>query len=609
MAKDKVQVIIEARDKFSGVFKSFTSGLAPIGKAVGVAGAAIGGYTALIVANTKAVAENYDSVQKFSDRIGISTEALSSYQYIAERSGISTRQLRMGFQRMTRRIAEASIGVGVAGDALDRLGISIHEIQGLKPDEQFEILARELVKVEDTGMRAALAMKFFDSEGVALLQTLTGGVEGLQALSKEAEFFGIVISSQAGQNAAAFNDSLTRIQASFQGLRNHLAEQTMPALTALANWFAIFVAENRPRIISFFEDATLSTLKFAEYVGYAVTIMMDSWHGLKMIWEVLKIVFLELSQTLTEGIDYITEKFIQMLEVVNIRGVFDGAIEKARAFTEHNKEAIGVMEEMIQTSFDNLDQLSSEGLATERLSEFVEMAKEKFAELREEGGLAAALGVTEEDIEQIVANNQKLLDSTIKTGTDISTEHKKLASSEVTTKKKKEADKHKIMTDFTVRGFNLTKIANLKETVMNTYAAAQGAYKALAGIPIIGPALAVAAAAAATAFGVAQQTGISSMVLSGVAHGGLTNVPNEGTYLLNRGERVIAPDQNRDLTEALQSGLGSPVVIERLNISVAENAINADNLLAMDQDDWQEIVTENIFPALNSLAGLGFKTS
>jgi hypothetical protein len=38
------------------------------------------------------------------------------------------------------------------------------------------------------------------------------------------------------------------------------------------------------------------------------------------------------------------------------------------------------------------------------------------------------------------------------------------------------------------------------------------------------------------------------------AHGGLTNVPQESTYLLDKGERVLSPRQNTDLTEALENG-------------------------------------------------------
>ena len=58
--------------------------------------------------------------------------------------------------------------------------------------------------------------------------------------------------------------------------------------------------------------------------------------------------------------------------------------------------------------------------------------------------------------------------------------------------------------------FELNKAAGISETVVNTYRAAQGAYAALAGIPIVGPFLGAAAAAVAIASGVAQVNAIKS---------------------------------------------------------------------------------------------------
>jgi hypothetical protein len=59
--------------------------------------------------------------------------------------------------------------------------------------------------------------------------------------------------------------------------------------------------------------------------------------------------------------------------------------------------------------------------------------------------------------------------------------------------------------------FNLMKAMRIGETVMNTYSAAVGAFNAMASIPIVGPALGAAAAAAAIAFGMAQVRSIAAM--------------------------------------------------------------------------------------------------
>lgn len=65
--------------------------------------------------------------------------------------------------------------------------------------------------------------------------------------------------------------------------------------------------------------------------------------------------------------------------------------------------------------------------------------------------------------------------------------------------------------------FAAYKAFAIAQTIIDTYKAAVGAYSAMAGIPIVGPALGVAAAAAAITFGLARVAAISSMQPGGGA--------------------------------------------------------------------------------------------
>jgi len=101
--------------------------------------------------------------------------------------------------------------------------------------------------------------------------------------------------------------------------------------------------------------------------------------------------------------------------------------------------------------------------------------------------------------------------------------------------------------------FALEKGYALAKVLMNAPKTASDAYSAMAGIPYVGPALGVAAAAAALSFQAAQASGISSINLSGMAHDGIDSVPREGTWLLDKGERVVDRRTNADLKEYLAS--------------------------------------------------------
>lgn len=51
-------------------------------------------------------------------------------------------------------------------------------------------------------------------------------------------------------------------------------------------------------------------------------------------------------------------------------------------------------------------------------------------------------------------------------------------------------------------------------------------------------------------------TTISSISIDGMAHNGIDNIPREGTWLLDGGERVLNPNQNKDLTKYLNDARG-----------------------------------------------------
>lgn len=96
----------------------------------------------------------------------------------------------------------------------------------------------------------------------------------------------------------------------------------------------------------------------------------------------------------------------------------------------------------------------------------------------------------------------------------------------------------------------LAMVANAQATA---FQASLAAFASTAAIPIVGPAAAPAAAAAAAAATAPMVAGVASAALTGMAHDGIDSIPREGTWLLDGGERVLNPNQNRDLTHYLRS--------------------------------------------------------
>ncbi|UPT53232.1 hypothetical protein [Synechococcus phage Yong-L1-251] len=76
------------------------------------------------------------------------------------------------------------------------------------------------------------------------------------------------------------------------------------------------------------------------------------------------------------------------------------------------------------------------------------------------------------------------------------------------------------------------------------------AYEAVIGIPVVGPVLAPVAGAAAAAAQVAQASSIQSI---GMAHDGIDSIPETGTWLLEKGERVTTAETSAKLDATLDN--------------------------------------------------------
>ncbi|MCU7917065.1 MAG: hypothetical protein KZQ95_01750 [Candidatus Thiodiazotropha sp. (ex Epidulcina cf. delphinae)] len=178
-----------------------------------------------------------DAIGKMSARIGASTEALSEYRHVAELSGVTFKQLTIGWQRQTRRIAEAAQGTGEARNALKELGLEAVSLNRLKPEDQFEAIARAMEGVDTQADRVRLAMKLWDSEGVALLQTMEGGAISIAQMREEARELGLSLKEDQVAAAEAANDAFTKLGNSAKGLTDQLILKLAPGLTRVINKF------------------------------------------------------------------------------------------------------------------------------------------------------------------------------------------------------------------------------------------------------------------------------------------------------------------------------------------------------------------------------------
>lgn len=237
MAETELKIKISASDEASRVLTGIDSKIQGMKNQLRMAGAgmlAVGGaITATAVMSLKSFANMGDEVAKLSAKTGFSTESLSEWRHVLELSGASLGTLETSTKRMSSAIIDAQSGLAESQRAFDQLGLSIDDIIGLSPEEQFEKIAYALAGLEDHALKSALAQDLFGRSGTELLPMLSLSKEEIAGLKQETHDLGEVFNLEAANSAVNLKDALKRVDDAMNGLKMVIAEQLVPVLMPL----------------------------------------------------------------------------------------------------------------------------------------------------------------------------------------------------------------------------------------------------------------------------------------------------------------------------------------------------------------------------------------
>ena len=579
-----INIKILATDKtakaFSGLKKRFAQmrSLANVaGKAVGVAFvAAAAGLAAMTLSAMKSI----DALAKTADKIGITTEALAGLQFAAEQSGVSTETMNMALQRFTRRVSEAAQGSGEAVNALKELNIDAKSLSDLPLDKQMGVVADAMQGVGTQADRVRLAMKLFDSEGVALVNTLAGGSAGLQAMAKEADLLGIAISRQDAAKIEMANDALNRASKLFDALGIQLAIAFGPLLTAITNDLS-----GTGKASEEFGD---TGQRVADALVSSFAYLRDVFHSLYVGGKVLQLgvykigeAFLWLGTQIVSLFSPIDHLFTAYNAVV---GLFGGdqikkpsefLTELTNSFGEHVSDLSATVQELL------MQPMPSEAIFAYR---------------------DAAILASDEATAAIIANQEKLAEQSAFYKEIEVTAQRKLQEVTVTAVRKtsaKENDERiknaaerksdlegglSSLARVNKKAFAIQKAYNIGQAIMNTYTAAT---KALATYP---PPFNFAAAALVVAGGMANVAQISAQSFEG---GGFTGYGVRAGGVDGKGgmPAIVHPNEtiiDHTLGQDQERGGGSTI---NFNIQ-ATDASGFDQLLNSRRGDIMSMIED-----------------
>ena len=312
-------------NKLSGAFKALAGAIA-----VGA-----------IARFTKSTMDSVDKIGKLSTRLAISTEALSQLRHVADQSGVSFETMSTALQRQTRRISEATSGTGVAVKALQELNLSAKELNKLAPDKQYEKISEALNGMARQSDKVRLAMALFDTEGVALLQTMGSGAKGIQDLRTEADKLGMTLSEIDVRNVEKANDTLDSFSKSISSTFTQAIVAFAPAIEKMSALLLEFSLKLRELgNIDFLILGKKLKASFDYAVLQVKTFVADYRDYLSLIGGVAEVKFEEVVAEIKKGSALVVKQ--ARLAGVEFAGI-TSKIRRSSYNVKANKEAVEAM--------------------------------------------------------------------------------------------------------------------------------------------------------------------------------------------------------------------------------------------------------------------------
>lgn len=218
-----------------------------------------------------------DTLAKTSRKLGLSVTALDELRHAAGLAGIQSNTLDMALQRLTRRVAEAAMGTGEAKGALIELGLSAKTLAGLPADKQLLAIADAMKSLKTQSDKVRLAFKLFDSEGVALVNLLGDGSEGVRTLTDDLKRFRNPITEKDAKTAEDFRDSVKRLGQAWDGFKRSLLFDSgeVGGLTVAFDTISGFVSglstSKSDRFVTRLKEATTQARKGFEGMESAIS--------------------------------------------------------------------------------------------------------------------------------------------------------------------------------------------------------------------------------------------------------------------------------------------------------------------------------------------------
>ena len=593
-----------------------------------MAAAAVGAAAVAYAGLTKRAIDAADHLAKTADKIGLTVEGLQELRFAADRAGVSQRKLDMGIQRFARRLGEAQQGSGVLAKDLQALGIQLRNADGglRSTEEVLNDYADAIKNAQTPQEQLRLAFKAFDSEGAALVNMLKDGSGGLDEMRRRANELGLVMADSTARKAEQLSDQMGTLSDVFKNQLNtaliESAHENWPEIVA-----AIDTAErafHRIRGTFHLVVGGVHILRSGIARGSAAIIKFgrDMSDGFGRSIDMIKLKILIFHNQIKMGI----------LQAVNVAAkVGDKALKAAPGFV---KTFFGYKDGDLSTGTDAMIANTRATLAELETALTEVRNREGSKPTILEQALLGVAGDADEAVEAAVGKAYEAfqrvqeLQTTGGTASRVSaelgfggeptggeqqtgTQEAQKSFEEVHALKAKEMELEKRLVD-TRRNTMQMSLQFAQQHVKGGSAAAKALMAAMTALNIaqilsstevakmralaeLGPINGPPQAAAIQAQGMASVAIAAAQGIQGMFHDGIDNVPNTGTYLLEKGERVVDRRLNEDLTKALAeggSGVGGGSNTLSINVNGVSDAETINRVISEQRPQFEQMLRD-----------------
>lgn len=223
--------LIRGLQSTEGMLKAWGSRISSAG--AGTLGVGLG-ITAPLAAAVGVFSEMGGNLEDMSARTGISVGALTELGFAAEQTGASMETVEGSIKKMQKTIAEAFDGNKQSMLSLSELGVSLDELKGKSPDQQFARIASAVAKIQDPAKRTQAALSIFGKSGTQLIPLM----QNFDDLAARARELGLTLSSEDTAAADAFGDSLDELWSVGKVAAFTIGASLAPSLQSLVTWLA-----------------------------------------------------------------------------------------------------------------------------------------------------------------------------------------------------------------------------------------------------------------------------------------------------------------------------------------------------------------------------------